>query len=167
MAADKRGRKKRQPTPGEVAASTGLTREELCVLEEELEKEMSPQDEEIFRLIPESVLKEMDDVNKREEEEGEEQEGPESLEEYLKNARYRLPSDLVHKLANLLHNLLRARTPQEIKYDRWLAVRHAARIMHAVPGHVPGDPLQDPYAYAGFLLRDTAASASAQMIELD
>jgi hypothetical protein len=173
MAAGKRGRKNRQPTPDDVTAFTGLTREELRALEEELEKELINQDKQLESLeFPDKAI-----------------ETPEGMKEYLKEIdyRYRLPPDLVAKLAALVENLLRARTPDEIKYDRWRAVREALwidaasnRIVHSFrqkfgDTHWDGTqretqrepPKKSPYALASFLLRDTAASASAQMVELD
>jgi hypothetical protein len=182
MAAGKRGRKKRQPTPDDVAALTGLTQEELCALEEELEKEISIQDGQLERLIPESVQKEMC--------ESEEEDASESLKKYLSDARYHLPLDLVYKLSGLIENLLKARAPDEIKYERWRAVRVALQVQgehhlrHAAEVYLllGRNPViqnrvrrallerktqRETYAMASSFLEGTAASASAQMVELD
>jgi hypothetical protein len=93
-----------------------------------------------------------------------EEEAPESLKEYLRDARYHLPTGLVVRLVDLVDNLLKVRTRDEIKHDRWRAVREA---LETDAWNSLLYKNGSPYAVASFHLKDTAASASAQMVELD
>jgi hypothetical protein len=140
------GRKPRGPTPDDVFAVTGLTRDDLTAIAEGLEE--APRDP--FPLL-------------LDERTGEE------LREYLKeyHIHYHLPQELFAKLKQLIDTLRRPWTRDEIKRARWKAV---ARGYDALGCFRPSgfNPRQwTAYKIAELILEGTRAAAGPDMMKTD
>jgi hypothetical protein len=136
------GRKPQGPTPDDIFALTGLTRDDLSALAEGLDEQNLECD--YFPTF-------LDGLKMTHEE----------LIEYLKghHAHYLLPSELVRKLRELIAKLQRPLTREEIRRQRWFQVRKSLDSRRAT--------YNEAYEVAHLVLEGTPAAASPHMMRQD
>lgn len=139
------GRKPRGPTPTDIAALTGLTRNDLAAIARSLEEARR----DPFPLFGDGRMT------------GEE------LTEYLKenHVHYHLPQELVEKLKRLIETLQRPWTREEIKQARWKAVAQSRDVLGCF--RPTGVDQITAYQIASLMLVGTPAAAGPDMMKAD